>query len=181
MMLRSGDHIAIGPLANASIDFTHYPCGKAWAIQGSIGIVGAKASFQEGEALSGLLGTDRMSISMLAAELGATLKLRLHDYHRPREFAFVIGPKLWVPALLRQNSGLGAGPLKDAGLDPQPLLVGGHIGLQFRRPAPDKKAWFIEPGLLWMPMPLFNTHEGHAVAPLSIYLNFGFAFWDQRG
>jgi hypothetical protein len=171
-----------GPAVNADFAFTHWPCGKAFAIEGSAGVVLGQTRWSDGGALLGITNAGASKLSWAVGELGASIKLRLHDYHRPSEVALVVGPRLWVPVIMRVATEQGKGGLADvSAAKTHPFQVGGNIGVQFRRPAPDKKAWFIEPGLFWSPVSFVDGAGGNRTVPVYVYLNFGFAFWDQRG
>jgi hypothetical protein len=95
--------------------------------------------------------------------------------------ALVVGPRLWVPMVTGIATTLERGSLDITQARMHPFQVGGNLGLQFRRPAPDKKSWFIEPGVFWSPVSFLDAASENRTVPIYLYLNFGFAFWDQRG
>lgn len=171
----------LGPAANANFDFTHYPCGKAFAIQGVAGVTLGQTNWADGQATFGPAGLGKTRLNWAVGELGAAVKLRVHDYHRPREMALVVGPRLWLPVATGVNTPLVNGDVARTDAKVPLLLVGGNLGLQFRQPAPDKKSWFIEPGIFWSPMPFLEAADDSRALPVYLYLNFGFAFWDERG
>lgn len=170
-----------GPAVNAAFDFTHYPCGKAFAIQGIAGVVLGQTQWAQGDALLGVPNAGKSTLRWAVGEIGASLKVRVHEYHRPREVALVVGPRLWVPIISGIETEQGKGSLDGTQAQMRPFQVGGNFGLQFRRPAPDKKSWFFEPGIFWSPMPFLLGNLESRTTPLYLYLNFGFAFWDERG
>ncbi|MEM7040618.1 MAG: hypothetical protein AAF570_26885 [Bacteroidota bacterium] len=61
------------------------------------------------------------------------------------------------------------------------FTAGAHVSLQFRRPAPEKKSWFIQPGVEYYFLPAFRSFQNGDVSPFYFFLNFGYAFWDKRG
>lgn len=172
----------LGPAVNADFAFTHWPCGKAFAIQGNAGVVLGQTRWEDGQPLLGVFDAGATRVGWAVGALGASIKVRLQDFHRPREVALVVGPRLWVPVYMRAATAQGKGGLAaTTDAKPHPFLVGGNLGVQFRRPAPDKKSWFIEPGLFWSPVSLIDGALDARTVPVYLYLNFGFAFWDERG
>jgi hypothetical protein len=182
MRMLSGDGAQyLGPGAHAQVSFAHYPCGKAFAIEGRAGLNYGRASSADGAIITGNPLAGKTTLSWAGGEVAAAFKVRLHEYHRPREFAFLVGPKVNFPVLARYASEAGSGGMGSTGILVNRIAPAIFAALQFRRPAPDKKFWFIEPGFEFNPTPLFRRDSGTRLGALYLYLQFGFAFWDQRG
>jgi hypothetical protein len=172
---------ASGPAAHANFVYGHYLCGKAYGFQLEGGIAAFLPSHPEASNLFGSLPAERLSITSLNLALGAYAKIRPRDYHRPREIALLVGPKVLLPLVGRYSAGDQSGALRDVAATVSTISLGGHLGLQIRRPAKEKKSWFIEPGVDYYFMPLFNGNPAGDVRNLYLSLGFGFAFWDKRG
>lgn len=171
---------ASGPGFNANAFYSHYFCGKNYGIHFLAGGSAFLPSYASANELVSTLPSEKLSMTLVNLELGAFGKVRLHEYHRPRETALFIGPKVLLPLMSRYSAGEESGVLRDVA-KVSPVQVGAHLSLQIRRPAPEKKSWFIEPGVDYYFIQSFNSNPGGDVRNLYISLNFGFAFWDQRG
>lgn len=171
---------ALGPGFNANAFFSHYLCGKAYGFHLQAGAAGFLPSHSTANELIAGLPAERLSMTLMNLELGAFAMVRPRDFHRPRETALFIGPKVLVPFMSRYTAGEESGALRDIA-KVSPVQVGAHLSLQIRRPAPEKKSWFIEPGVDYYFIQTINANPAGDLRNLYIFLNFGFAFWDQRG
>lgn len=158
--------------------FSHYACGKAYGFHVQGGMLFTSASGTNGAWL-GLPLSSSGDLSLLALDAGLFGKIRLHDYHRPKEWAVFVGPKLQAPLMGRYLADGNRGKLSQIA-SVNRILPGMHLSLQVRRPA-GKKSYFIEPGLEYYLLPSFKTNLGGPVQQMHIFLKFGYAFWDQRG
>ncbi|MEM1000173.1 MAG: hypothetical protein AAGN35_24175 [Bacteroidota bacterium] len=172
----------LGPGVHASFVYGHYVCGKAYGFHLEGGFASFMPTDSDASNLFQNLPQSRIAVATVNASLGAYAKIRPRDYHRPREVALLVGPKVLLPFLSNYNvsdSELN-GPLRDIA-SVSAVQVGGHLAVQIRRPAPEKKSWFIEPGLDYYFTPAFDATPAANVRNFYAYLSFGFAFWDKRG
>lgn len=150
---------------NANVFYGHYFCGKAYGIhtQGGFNFISS--------------GDDVMRRSQFQFEGGFFFKLKRHDYHRSKEWAVLIGPKFQIPIVTSTYDKVG-------NIEPptewSPVVPVAHISFQFRRPAPEKKSWFIQPGVEYGVLPDFNLYT-REYRRTYIFLHFGYAFFDKRG
>ena len=170
-----------GPAFNANAFYGHYFCGKAYGIHATAGLNGYLPSTSDGTPFLSDPAAGQSSLMFLAADFGFYFKAKLRDYHRPREVALLIGPKANLPFLTRFNSENGDGALRFRAENVSALTAGIHVSLQFRRPAPEKKSWFIQPGAEYYVLPAFRSIVAGDVTHFYFFLNFGYAFWDKRG
>lgn len=171
---------AVGPGFNANVFYSHYLCGKAYGFHLQAGAVGFLPSYSDANELVAGLPAEKLSMTLMNLEVGAFAMIRPRDFHRPRETALFIGPKVMVPFMGRYTAGEESGALRDIA-KVSPVQVGAHLSLQIRRPAPEKKSWFIEPGIDYYFIQSFNADPAGDFSNLYFSLNFGFAFWDKRG
>lgn len=157
-----GRHVGAG--ANVNAFYGHYFCGKSYGIH-------TQAGFNYFN-----IGTDIIRFSQVQFEGGFFLKWKLKDYHRPKEWAIIIGPKFQVP-LLRK---IKTDPQFDIPVEGPVILPIGHVSLQFRRPAKDKKSWFIQPGFEYSIFEDFQLVNS-VTRRTYFFLHFGYAFFDKRG
>lgn len=176
-LLQNSNQNAMGPGGNANVFYSHYACGKGYGFHITAGATGLFPSTPHGENLLDLSRAGKSSLQFAGIDLGVLGKLRIHEYHRPSEWAVFLGPKLLIP-LLAQTDG---DPLKDHATTVNHFWTGAQLSVQFRRPIGKKKSWFIRPGIEYYFLPAFNTQVAGATRPAYFFLNFGYAFWDQRG
>ena len=171
---------AIGPAGNVNAFFSHYACGKGYGFHVNAGFAAMFPIAGEGEKLlgNGILG--QTTLQFAALDVAVLGKLRIHEYHRPREWAVFLGPRLQVPFLARCSSASFSGPLKNFTNSVYRVWPGIELSVQFRRPIGKKKSMFIHPGAAYFFLPAFNSFSGNA-RPLYLFLNLGYALWDQRG
>lgn len=145
------------------------------------GATGMFPSTADGSQITYQISTSPMRFSIVSLDVAALGKLRIHEYHRPREWAVFFGPRLQVPLLARYSNELGNGPLSGMTEKVSRILPGIELSMQFRRPVGKKKSWFIHPGAAYFFLPAFKALPTAAPKPLYFFLNFGYALWDQRG
>ena len=155
----------IGAGANVNAFYGHYFCGKRYGIHTQAGLNYFSA------------GDSGFRRSQVQVEGGFFFKVKRRDYHRPKEWALIIGPKVQVPVLRTANYDQPGGTPEP---DWTPVIPVGHISLQFRRPAPEKKSWFIQPGFEYGLLPDY-TSGGLDISRSYIFLHLGYAFFDKRG
>ncbi len=150
---------------NANVFYSHYFCGKSYGIhtQGGFNYIN-----------SGTAGVRR---SQFQFEGGFFFKLKRHDYHRSKEWAVLIGPKFQIPTITSVVSKVGNVEPPTQWTSVVPVA---HISFQFRRPAPEKKAWFIQPGVEYGILPDYKLNQ-REYRRTYIFLHFGYAFFDKRG
>lgn len=180
-MLTGTDGPIPGPGTGISQAFTYFPCGKAYGFEGRGGWTFQSSGIQEGFAALGTSGAGRTSFSWTGPHASALLKLRLHEKHRPKETAFLLGPKVDFPLFAWHRSALGSGPLNQTAIQSNVVIPGGLVAVQIRRPAPEKKSWMFEAGAAWSPGPIFRRDEIFRAGGFQAYIRIGFSFWDQRG
>ncbi|MEY3441787.1 MAG: hypothetical protein RLZZ519_68 [Bacteroidota bacterium] len=180
-LLMDGPNQAVGPAFNANAFFSHYACGKGYGFHLNAGATGMFPSTADGSQITYQISTSPMRFSIVSLDVAALGKLRIHEYHRPREWAVFFGPRLQVPLLARYSNELGNGPLSGMTEKVSRILPGIELSMQFRRPVGKKKSWFIHPGAAYFFLPAFKALPTAAPKPLYFFLNFGYALWDQRG
>jgi hypothetical protein len=159
--------------------FSHYACGKAFGFHVQGGFNFSSVSGSNGAWL-GLPLSSSGDLSILSLDAGFFGKIRLHEYHRPKEGALLLGPKLQSPLMARYSADGNKGNLGQIG-NMNRIIPGLHLSLQLRRPASKKKSYFIEPGVEYYLLPVFKTSLGGPVQQMHFFIKFGYAFWDQRG
>ncbi len=150
---------------NANVFYSHYFCGKAYGFhtQGGFNYINS--------------GTSGIHHSQIQFEGGFLIKFKKHSHHRSREWAVLAGPKFQVPLVTSTVY-----RIRNVGLSPDwiPVVPVVHASIQFRRPAPQKKSWFIQPGVEYGVLPDYkwNANEYRRIY---FFLHFGYAFFDKRG
>lgn len=180
-LLMDGPNKAVGPAVNANAFFSHYACGKGYGFHLAAGATGMFPSTADGSQMTHQLSTSPLRFSIVSLDVAALGKLRIHEYHRPREWAIFFGPSLQVPLMARYSNELGGGALSATTEKVSRILPGIELSMQFRRPIGKKKSWFIHPGAAYFFLPAFKALPTSAPKPLYFFLNFGYALWDQRG
>lgn len=170
----------VGPAVGAEYFFSHYACGKAYGLHFTGGINSTfPMNANDGIWIDQPLA-NKSSLQIIALEAGAYAKIRLHDYHRPKEWAVFFGPKIQLPIVAQYQTNLSSGSLASTSSSVNRIMPGLHLSLQFRRPV-KKQSWFLEPGFEYYLPSLFQTLGGGNVHQSQIFLKFSYAFWDQRG
>lgn len=180
-LFQNSSENALGLGANANAFYSHYACGKAYGFHLTAGAAAFFPSTGNGERLidEPIAGTTNLQFVNL--DFGVLGKIRLHEYHRPHEWAVFLGPKLQVPLVAHASTDGGTGSLDQSVRTVNRIWPGVQLSMQFRRPASKKKSWFIHPGVEYYFLPAFSSTVAGDVKPLYFFLNFGFAFWDLRG
>ncbi len=162
----------MGPGANINAFYGHYFCGKRYGIhtQGGFNFINTR--------------TETERTRQLQFEGGFFFKVKRRDYHRPKEWAIIVGPKFQIPIATSTRYFFGSiQPVKDW----TPVVPVAHVSLQFRRPAPEKKSWFIQPGFEYGLLPDYQLPDlqfpagADVVSRTYFFLHFGYAFFDKRG
>jgi hypothetical protein len=180
-MLQNASQSATGFGGNANVFYSHYACGKGYGFHITAGGTGLFPSTAHGENLLDLSRASKASFQFAGLDLGIMGKLRIHEYHRPREWAVFLGPKLLVPFLTSTVSDGDAAPLKDHVHSVNHFWTGAQLSVQFRRPITKKKSLFVHPGIEYYFLPAFTSDVAGGARPIYLFLNIGYAFWDQRG
>lgn len=163
---------------HTNLFYGHYFCGKTYGIHVQGGFNYNNLSTSNGDGAFGD-GTGAMTINQLQFEGAGFFKIKLKDYHRPKEWAVFFGPKFSVPLIQNYSSEMGSGKLSDIAGTPF-IVPAAHLSVQFRRPAPEKKSWFFQPGIEYSLYDDFSTPQ-NSFSRLYLFLNFGYAFFDKRG
>ena len=178
-MLPNSADLAMGPSVSGEYFFSHYACGKAYGFHFTGGINAAfPMNGKNGNWIDQPFAT-KSSLQIIALDGGAYGKIRLHEYHRPHEWAVLFGPKIMVPMVTKYTTDLENGTLGRT-VSVNRFLPGLHLSLQFRKPI-KKQSWFIEPGAEFFLAPLFQSTLGGNASFSQVFLKFSYAFWDQRG
>jgi hypothetical protein len=181
IFMQNSEENALGPGGNANVFFSHYACGKGYGFHLSGGAAALFPGTANGSALLDLPAAQRTGLSFMALDFAVLGKLRIHEYHRPREWAVYLGPRLMLPLMARYSSTDGSGALGDVANNVSRFWPGVQLSMQFRRPVGNKKSLFIHPGVTYFFMPAFDSNVAGAVKPIYFFLNLGYAFWDMRG
>jgi hypothetical protein len=180
-VLSSSNGAAIGPGGNALVFYSHYACGKAYGFHFTAGANALFPATSKGADIVDLGFPSKANFRFGNLSFAALGKIRLHEYHRPKEWAVFLGPKLQVPLLAQVASTQESGPLSQKAQSVNHFWTGVELSMQFRRPIGKKKSLFVHPGIEYYFLPAFNSTAAGAVKPLYVFLNFGYAFWDLRG
>lgn len=180
-MLTGSSASVPGPGAHLTYSYTYFPCGKAFGFEGRASLMYAQTALEHGATFLNNPLAGKTTVGWTGGDIGAAFKVRLHEKHRPKEVAFLFGPKISFPALAWYRSEIGNGGIPNADVSLNRLAPAGFFAIQFRRPAPEKKSWFFEPGVEFMPTYLFRRADNFHHGAMYIYFQFGYAFWDQRG
>lgn len=169
--------------AGASLEgyWSHYFCGKRYGIHATGGLSTDFLS-REGianESFAGAFGD--LSLNLLHFNAGFYFKIRAHEYHRPKEVAFFVGPKISVPLWGNLSGPMIVGNLNvgDAMDKVVPVVPRIHASVQMRRPM-GKSSWFIVPSVEYSLIPEFET-QSNSIQRLHLMLSFAFDLWDFRG
>lgn len=162
-----------GPLVKANIHYGHFFCGKAFGIRAEGGFNYAMPS------------DDLFRFQIIQFEGGFFFKLKRRDYHRPKEWAVIVGPKVHVPLFGHYSTLRGepkeSGPLSDLNVAMRIIQPMAHLSVQIRRPVGDKKSLFIQPGVEYGIQSEFTGLSIGSFNRWNIFLNIGYAFFDKRG
>lgn len=180
-LLLSPDGRAMGPGGNVNAFFSHYACGKRYGFHLQLGMTGMFANSEFGHEILDPPAFGRTGIQFAGLDAAVLGKIRLHEYHRPREWAVFFGPRVMAPLITRYSSNNSSGSLSDVTSTLSRVWPGLELSVQFRNPIGKKKSWFVHPGAAYFFLPAFTSNVGGSSSPLYFFLNFGYAFWDQRG
>lgn len=180
-LLLSPDQLALGPSGNVNAFFSHYACGKRYGFHFQLGMTGMFANSEVGQEILDPPAFGKTGLQFAGLDAAVLGKIRLHEYHRPREWAVFFGPRVMAPLITRYSSDAGSGSLSDVTSTLSRVWPGLELSVQFRNPVGKKKSWFVHPGAAYFFLPAFTSSVGGSNSPLYLFLNFGYAFWDQRG
>ena len=173
-----------GPAARVSGFYSHYFCGKAYGIQAQVGIQGIFPNSTNAHALFPVTPEEsQITLRRIQGEVGFFFKLRPHDYHRRKEWAFLIGPVLpnGITTTFAFDSPSanfnGNWDILEVTQSISPVL---HASFQLRRPLGDDLSYFIQPGVEIGPTPAFET-EATSFRSFNAFITIGFSFWEKRG
>lgn len=166
----------IGPAAQATFFYSHYFCGKRYGIQ-----VQGGASWSQ-PWVTGALSNFSLNSQLLSFRAGGFFKVRPHDYHRGKEWAFQAGPVFDVPLLAQSRATLDGVTLVESYREiatVRPVTPGLHASFQFRRPL-GEHSLFIEPGAeFFLSRSFFTSVQDYR--QYQIFLSIGTTFFDKRG
>ena len=169
---------------NANAYYSHYVCGKRWGYHFDAGTTILQADYVRPE-----INTVPVHIRFWdgGINVGAYLKIRKNNYHRPKETCFMFGPKIHVSSYLR-NVKIDAST--DYSNRPSIGIYPGLHASAWVRLAMNKKAfWYIIPGVEYYPNINAGSYRRSGVVPPSdierynpfyVFINFGMTFWNNR-
>jgi len=176
----SGQNHSTGFAAQATGFYSHWVCGKGWGYQFDAGLNYADQYFQHNHGV--IQGSHNAFIQATWLHLGAGLKLRPHNYHRPREWHVVLGPVLQTRLWSRVDLHDGNGGTRFSG-GGEAFRFGGQASLWLRFPMGKNVSWFLAPGVEVL-TPYRTQLEGYGdryyMAFWQPTFQAGFTFWNNR-
>lgn len=175
--------------ANLAGFYSHWVCGANWGYHVEAGF--RLASFTESET-GGVTLYQAGPSSFLTDyrfwlfELGGYFKIRKNNYHRDKEWALLIGPKLgFVLAGQARPESTGTWEAFESDTYREVLSVqpGIHLSVQWRLPRGNRYSFFIWPGVEWYPganASTRNTNPAQNLRYLYGFISVGTTLWNSR-
>jgi len=161
--------------------YSHYRCGKRDGFHAEIGMRGFRVNEKAVE--NGFLqseNTGKHDYHFMYLDLGLMYKIRREKYHRDKETAILVGPKLNVRAssfhyndstkLQRYNPN----DYRDLTL----LIPGIHLSFLSRIPFRPKKTYFIRYGGEFYFLPNAKTDKQN-FSSIYLFIQLGIPFWNN--
>lgn len=173
------EKLSPGPGANANAFFSYWNCGKNHGIHASLGARYFQATAQEGfypnppEPASPKTG-----MNFTALDAGFYFKVRLHEYHRPREWSFLMGPKLNLLVNSGLTSNTGNTAFEDLGVTRKVFSAGVHLSARYKIKL-NTQFLYLQPGAEYYPLPYLDTSAG-ATRNLYLFFNVGGTLWNTK-
>ncbi len=163
--------------------YSHYRCGKRDGYHFEFGARGFRLNENAiSPALIAPISILKRNYHFMFLDLGAFFKIRPKDYHRNKETALLIGPKLNVRLTsFDYTDSLGLQRFNKDEYRKLPVFNPGFsLSLWIRRPYAAKKSYFIRPGVEYYFGKTVKTESGLSFNSFNLFLNFGFIFWDNK-
>jgi hypothetical protein len=179
--LLMGTPIQTGFGVHSQAYYSHYFCGKRTGFHAVIGFRYLGSPFNRSFSLAAPanLETDN-SVRLGYWDIGFLGKIRRNEYHRSREAALMIGPKINLATVARYSDSLSSGSFWDVDAKASFFNVGLHASVQFRRPL-GKSAWFFRPGAEYFLLPAIKQTAAGSFRNLYLFLMLEFNLFDARG
>jgi hypothetical protein len=167
-----------GPGGNVNAFFSHWHCGKNHGLQGSIGLRHFRATAQPGfRATPNGQDVDH-PMDFTALDVGAYFKVRFHEYHRPKELSFLVGPKLNVLVNSGTSNGNGRQRIQTLAAEPRPISAGLHLSAWYKIKL-NAQFLYLQPGFEYYPLPYMESTTG-PVSNMYLFFNAGITLWNTK-
>jgi hypothetical protein len=178
----------VAPLYGANLDayYSYYPCGKSYGFHLELGhrVCGVRETADLNDTF-GPFGPERdlkRDLHIGYLNLGAYFKFRKNNFHRDKETAFMVGPKLNIRTFNLQNYEGTSQRFAPEGLrELNRFLPGLYAGAWFRLPLKGtRRHWFVAPGVEIYFLPNARSEFGPQFATLYPHLNLAYTFYNNR-
>lgn len=178
---QGANRLGVGPAATLAGFYTHYVCGKSYGywLEGGLRYTGGSEAEGAEPSLLALGNTQQVSYSFVHAEGGAYLKLRKNNYHRKKELALLVGPKLQLRALSRATpaDSTGASYASDGYRSVASIGVAAHLAVTYRMPL-GKRSLIIHPGVEYSFLN-WASASGAAYRNIYVFVGAGLVLWSS--
>ena len=163
---------------NGDFFYSHWVCGKRYGYHISAGLRAADVSLTRDFVLNFPLQIGTPSrFTFTYFDAGFYFKIRLHEFHRPQEIAFLVGPKLNVT--LAANASSQSGAIKNDNFKTVfPVNTGIHASVWIKRKL-GKQSFFIQPGLEYYFLPNYKSSLD-SFTGLYPFVNLGLTLWNSK-
>jgi hypothetical protein len=177
----TGTPTQVGYGANIQAYYSHYFCGKRTGFHTVAGIrwsgMGFSRSFSTLDSPNAEMDN---SVKQAFLDLGFMGKIRKNEYHRSREAALMVGPKVNMNLLSLYSDSAGSGSFSSIPANAPFFNVGIHASVQFRRKF-GKNAWFFRPGGEYYLLPVVSNTAAGSFRNVYLFLMFEINLWDAKG
>lgn len=174
-MEQKGTKMALG--AHGKVFFSHYACGKRYGIHADLGVRSSGLVLPWESIYSG--PGDPIHVRMNWVDGGFYFKIRLHEYHRPVESAFLAGVKLSYSPFIAFE---GKSQSSSYEVQFNRLQPGVHLSVWFKRKIGTQSVYF-QPGIEYYPFHMMTFSRGIVggqVSGMYIFIGAGYSLWNSK-
>ena len=169
--------VAPGPGANLNTFFSYWNCGKNYGIHSSLGLRYFQSTAEEGF-FNHSTPSPETRMNFTALDVGFYFKVRLHEYHRAKEWSFLMGPKLNVMLHSGLSNTVGNQTFELLGVDPNVIFAGVHLSARYKIKL-NAQFLYLQPGAEYYPFPYLETSQGN-VSNVYLFFNVGGTLWNTK-
>ncbi|MDX2062265.1 MAG: hypothetical protein SFY70_04335 [Bacteroidia bacterium] len=179
----ASETVKLGPSAGIGGFYTHYRCGKrdGYWIEANARYLQTQDQAPDSATLATpvppTLPAEANTYRFIQGEVGVYYKIRKDNYHRPREFALLVGPKLTYNLAVRNQEGAFE---TDSYREVRGSYLGLHLSVFYRLPAGTRYSFLISAGGDYQLAEVVSTTATPRYRYANLYLRFGYTLWNSR-
>lgn len=177
------ENVRLGLSAGVGGFFTHYRCGKRDGFWLELQARYFQVSDDQPDTATLAFptppapGAAALNYSFVQLDGGIYYKIRIPNYHRPRELALLVGPKFSYRLLAQAD---GETFESDTYREVKRGYIGAHLSVFYRLPAGKRYSYFVGAGGEYFFGDAVTTSADPRLRYAHLFVRFGYVLWNTR-